>query len=289
MKKFKLPKQWNLQHLRRLLLLAINLTGSALQAETLLPIDVEAYTLSERSGGVFMFWAPGEFKSTNFFSSNGDSLLLARSGDSPPGELLEEIIVDKGAKSLGIFIGAQSLQKVELTDPNGQVATPLTHETLIRTQYMLLGKIDKPTPGRWQLRTVSEGKRSIKFSIPGAADLLEFKLFQFLRYIPLPVHADFFPRLAVPSVGKERSCDISLSSDVREVILSFESLDGSVVQQQTLRHLNDFNGHYLGSCKVPPFAFRAKLEGSLNDGTKFQRVYPRVLKAGRVINPLGVP
>ena len=261
-------------------------------AEDMLPIDQQMYSLSEETGGRFYFWSPGEYASGKYgFYPEGidEDVLLHHSGDSPIHETVLSVNIESNIKKLHVFIGAQKIESVMLIDSSGTTMNSKKSPHLNRSKHMLFGSIDHPRGGLWTLKLKSKGKRIIQLAQPSKDSPHHLKLFNFLRFIPVIPHADYFPRRSVPSSGKTRACSVELSQYVSDISVSFESVDGEKEMLQGKFEELDGGKIYIGSCDVPEGKFRAVIKGRTQQGEHFRRTYPVVMSEGKVILPFGAP
>lgn len=273
-----------------LFIIFANFAVSAI-AEDLLPINQQMYSQSEDTSGRFYFWSPGEYASGKYgFYPEGidEDILLHHSGESPNKETVQYVNLESNIKKLHVFIGAQKIESVTLQDPSGKERDLKNSPHLNRSRHMLYGSIDRPQAGLWTLKLKSHGKRIVQFAQPYKDSSLHFKLFIFLRFLPLMPHADYFPRRAVPSSGKTRACSIELSEHVSDISVSFESADGGKeISQGDFKEL-DGSKIYIGNCKVPEGSFRVVVKGRNQQGDSFIRTYSLLMSEGKLIFPFGI-
>lgn len=135
----------------------------------LLKIDENAFDISTATGGLYYFWAPGEFG-----SAPGAVFLQGRSltyqfgtgeeTEPKPGSPVT-IPVNANTHKLSLFVGAQKIEHVRLLTPSGLAVENLKEKAEIhQLKYMYIVHIRNPEPGRWNLEFSTKGKYIISAS-----------------------------------------------------------------------------------------------------------------------------
>ncbi|MGR9099811.1 MAG: hypothetical protein ACU826_04515 [Gammaproteobacteria bacterium] len=128
-----------------------------------LKIDENAFRLSTATGGLYYFWAPGEFGSVSgAVAATGKKLAYAfGDADRNPENLDTPLTVPvvAGTRKLDVFTGAQRIENVLLTTPSGRNVEDLPVKIRIyKLKYMYIVHIDRPEPGNWRLAFKGVGK-----------------------------------------------------------------------------------------------------------------------------------
>lgn len=135
----------------------------------LLKIDENAFDISTATGGLYYFWAPGEFGSApGAVFLHGRSLAYqfgtGEETETKPGSPVT-IPVNAHTHKLSVFVGAQKIEHVRLLTPSGlEVENLKTKAEIHQLKYMYIVHVHDPEPGRWNLEFSSEGKYIISAS-----------------------------------------------------------------------------------------------------------------------------
>lgn len=134
-----------------------------------LKIDKNAFDISTATGGLYYFWAPGEFGSVPGAVFLPGRKLAYRFGTGNEAEIMSgstfTIPVDANTHKLSLFFGAQKILHVRLLTPSGREVENLkTKVEIHKLKYMYIAHIHDPEPGLWTLEFSNEGKFIISAS-----------------------------------------------------------------------------------------------------------------------------
>ncbi len=135
----------------------------------LLKIDENAFDISTATGGLYYFWAPGEFGSAPgavFLQGRSLTYQFGSGEETEPRPRSPVTIpVNAHTHKLSLFVGAQKIEHVRLLTPSGLAVENLKEKAEIhQLKYMYIVHIRNPAPGRWNLEFSTKGKYIISAS-----------------------------------------------------------------------------------------------------------------------------
>jgi len=257
----------------------------------LLRINADYFDLAAATGGDFYFWAPGEFAAAAGLLSvpiaSAPASLAYRSGGGDFSQTLE-VRVDAAITLLTLFAGAQRLDDVRLLRPDGRSVEANPAGVAAQTyRHMRIVTIEKPEPGLWQVEVRGAGSYSIAVRYLSerrvlaerglsSIDLIDFA---FVEERGRPGHEGLFPIMKPVRAGEERLFRFTLTGEVRVTALDLVSAEGEILDTIHLDSSPELaaTDEFIGSCRVPPWPFRALVRGEDLSGNSFQRLTPGLI------------
>jgi von Willebrand factor A domain-containing protein 7 len=246
------------------------------------PIDPAYLTVAQNTGGQAFIINPSE--TSKLFALMKPSL----SGDLQPilvinapisNEMTDFTVpVDDSMYALTLSISADSLQRVEVSAPNGSTIDSNTPDVEMTT--MSGGRvitIQSPMPGTWSVR--ASGSGALRFSALGNSPK-SLSGFAFVELRGRPEHEGYFPISGMPLMGENAVGRATGNAGFSEFVAV--GLDGTPIT--TLPLISDasegtLDDEYVGAFVTPTQPFRIYARGLDSNGNAIQRVYPEAFSA----------
>lgn len=243
-------------------------------ADGLVTINMDYYTVSASSGGDFYFWAPGEFATSRLQIPIDREPIVVAHGllDGRPRSF--PFPVDTATGRFTVFAGAQRKDAFQLIRPSGGAVMAGDPDVQIQEfQHMFLVTVTKPESGMW--RADLEGAGWFSLSARTGAESLAIIDFDFVERRGRPGHEGYFPITGDVRSGKDHVCRVVLSGPFESVEFGLVSGEGDPLVALDLAP-GDPDGasdEFLGPCVVPARSFRLQVRGYDASGVEYQRMY----------------
>ena len=251
----------------------------------LLRINIDYFNLAAATGGDFYYWAPGEFAASAGIlnvpvASEPIALAYASNGDSFTRTI--DVPVDGTISRLSFFAGAQRLDELSLTRPDGRnVEANPAGVSLQSFRHMSIVTLVDPEPGLW--RVEMSGSGSFELAVRYFADRTRLEErglegidligFDFAKLSGRAGHQGLFSVSEPPKAGTTQFCRTTLSGGIESPIIELVSVDGAVLGSVNLDEETDVAiDEFIGSCRVPDQPFRVRVRGKDPQGWPFQRL-----------------
>jgi len=244
-------------------------------AQGLLPINVDFFSMAAETGGDFYFWAPGEFAGSHLqLPLDGEEVVLAYGRFDAPRRRVD-IPVEAGVRELTVFAGAQRKDRAVLVRPDGAVVADGAGDARLQTfRHMTLATVRNPVAGTWRLEFDGAGMYSISAHVrPGEAeDAPSVGRFAFVEMRGRPGHEGWFPLERLPRAGETVECEVEVDGYATGVQVATVTEDGRPLGVLPMDARDDERREYSGRCVVPSVPFRVVVTGRDAHGQTFRRI-----------------
>lgn len=244
-------------------------------AQGLLPVDADFFSMAAETGGDFYFWEPGEFAGSNLHLPLDDQeVVLAYGRFDAPGRRVD-IPVESGVRELTVFAGAQRKDRAVLVRPDGAIVADGASDARLQTfRHMTLATVRQPMAGTWRLEFDGAGMYSISAHVrPGEADdAPSVGRFAFVERRGRPGHEGWFPLERMPRAGETVACEVEVDGYATGVQVATVTEDGRPLGVLPMDAQDDERSDYFGRCVVPAVPFRVVVTGRDARGQAFRRI-----------------
>jgi hypothetical protein len=250
-----------------------------------LQINIDFFNLTAATGGDFYFWAPGEFAAATgllHVPVASDPIALAYGSTGGLFTRTVEAPVDGTISRLSFFAGAQILDKLSLTRPDGRSVEANAAGVSVQTfRHMRIVTLIDPEPGLWKAEMSGSGSFELAVRYQSNRNWLEERGlegidlidFNFVELRGRPGHQGLFPLSEPLQAGTMQRCRITLSGGIKQPSIDLVSATGAVLSGVRLEEESDIAAdEFIGSCLVPDQPFRVRVRGKDMQGWPFQRI-----------------
>jgi hypothetical protein len=240
----------------------------------LLKVEPTYFDMAARTGGVFYFWAPGEFASSGLQLPLHDDPVLLAYGRIDKGRRSFEVPVESGVRTLTIFAGAQRKDRAVVVRPGGAVLAAGEPGVQLQTfSHMTIATIKSPATGNWRIDFEGAGMFSVSAHVKGSAEPGAPALddFDFVEQGGRPGHEGWFPINREVFKGQVIACRLEISGAAGGAQLAFVTADDRPIARQSIDPEPGDGEHYLGRCHIPSVPVRVVASGRDRMGRSFRR------------------